>query len=326
MRQRHFWNIGKKGSYTVEAAIIFPIFILMWVPFLYLMRYCILYENLRAEVHQTAMVLSDTGYLFQRAGLKEIQDTAWREEEEAGTPETASVWLNHFGEAGRWIQGALSLCSRILEGGMDREIWQFTVNQAGQWITGQWLSDLRAEEEWIALGADQAPQLTYSEFFYTDSYGDDQICLIAYVDVHWSDPAGFFKERRIAVSTRIRAFTGLYAMAEADEDADSTGETPEQKVYYRIGNGKRYHTLDCYLIQKDIRTLEKKKAEAQGYQVCEDCGGGSDMVWVTPRGTRYHKKGCAHLFPAVHALTEAELRSGRYTPCRLCQGEQQWFS
>lgn len=252
MGQRLFWNTGEKGSYTVEAAIIFPIFILMWIPFLYLMRYCILYENLRAEIHQTALVLSDTGYLFQRAGLKEIQDTAWGEEEEAGTPETASVWLNHFGEAGRWIQGALSLCSRILEGGIDREIWQFTVNQAGQWITGQWLADLRTEQDWIALGADQAPQLTYSEFFYTDSYGDDQICLIAYVDVHWPDPAGFFKERRIAVSTRIRAFTGYYTKTEADEDRDSVGEDPgtegvlsnrkRKKIPYTglLFNSKRY--------------------------------------------------------------------------------------
>lgn len=166
MRQRHFWNIGKKGSYTVEAAIIFPIFILMWVPFLYLMRYCILYENLRAEVHQTAMVLSDTGYLFQRAGLKEIQDTAWREEEESGTPETASVWLNLLVRQGGGFRERYPCAAAFWKAGMDREIWQFTVNrqdsglQANGWpILGQ----SKTGSLWEPI----APQLTYSEFFYT---------------------------------------------------------------------------------------------------------------------------------------------------------------
>ena len=313
--------MSKKGSFTIEAALIFPVFIMLWVPFLYLVRYCLLYEAMQQVNHQTAMTMSTTGYLFDRAGLRDIQEETVAKGEVATMPDFGEAWEDTLPV----LQGSLNYCQQLLNSGADlsttlgREAWKLAVNEVGKLAAGKIMESL-GETRWSVLGTDDEPQLTYSDFFYMEDTTSDWISLVMYVPVKWADPLGLFTNQTIAVSTQVRTFIGLpWEKAGMDES-----ET-ENETYYRIGQGKKYHSLDCYLIQKDVQLISREQSEAGGYQPCGHCETSLEMVWVTPGGERYHAKGCSHLFPNVVELTTAEIVSGAYGPCALCQTDGGWF-
>ena len=311
--------MNKKGSLTIEAAMIFPVFIILWVPFLYYMRYCLLYETMQQVNHQTAMIMSSAGYLFDRAGLGEVQ-------EEVSVDQGLELnWNVSWDETAQMIQGGLNYCLQLLqreeelETVVGQEIWKLAVNDVGDLAAVQ-IADSMGEKRWSILGASDNPRWDYSDFFYKQDKLSDWISLVMHVPVQWADPFDIFTDKVIAVSTQIRVFTGVL-----DEKSDGEWGETQKEIYYRIGRGKKYHSLDCYLIRKDIQLVDLETCKAQGYESCDHCETELEMVWVTPGGECYHAKGCAHLFPNVIALSEEEIINGAYTPCALCQTEGGWF-
>ena len=97
----------------MEAVILVPLFFLIWLPFLYILRYCILYEVLQGAVHQTASTMASMGYWFQLAGFSELQETA-----EEGEPESQDI------------------------------LWQETVNTVGGMLAGQIFEEEYADALW----------------------------------------------------------------------------------------------------------------------------------------------------------------------------------
>jgi hypothetical protein len=173
------------------------------------------------------------------------------------------------------------------------------------------------------------PRFTYSEFYYSYGGVSDWILLVAYVPVRWADPFGIFAGKNITVSVKTRALTGVRGVGEIRPGEDSgpdEEDPPDSAVYYRIGNGTKYHSLDCYLIMKDVSAVTVSKARNDGYKPCERCRASGEIVYVTSRGEHYHSQNCPSLFPDVHALSAEELAGGRYSPCALCQTEGGWFS
>lgn len=328
---------NRKGSFTAEAALIFPIFILLWIPFLYFIRYIVIYETVSEDVHQAASVMAYGGYLFQRTGLKEVHDAvlkgqAIRQEETKEAVQGSEEWMSRLGKEAGALRGALQYCHKLLDRTEDlgsavgQEAWKTAVNWTGQSICSAIINNPQGGTSYPELGISEGIHLDYSEFFYTDNGITDWISVIAYVPVKWPDPFQIFSNKTIVVSCSMRAFTG--AEKETDPQAEGNDEKtdPAECTYYRIGKGTHYHSLDCYLIQKNVQMMSESRAVEQGYKKCSRCGGGQGTVWVTPGGERYHVKGCSALFPDVAPLTAEEWKSGVYTPCAICQSDGGWFS
>ena len=324
--------MNRKASMTVEAALIFPLFILIWIPFLYCLKYEILYENLKQNVFHTAETLSSAGYLMDRTGLRDVQNGVYQVQEQAEhseLTETASDWLEQAGEAGYYAADLLRYCLMILEApgttgqAIGREAWKTAVDEAWKLAASAVSERMQPESFWTELGAVSGPHFAYSRFFYSKSGITDLISVTAYVSIQWPDPFGFFTNQRVYASVQTRAFVGdAWNYGPADDDKEENKKT----TYYRISNGTHYHSLDCFLIDKDVVNMSREEAEAEGYKPCKECGGGSGMVYVTKGGISYHVQGCRYLFPDLTPLTEEELESGLYQPCGFCQLGGDWFS
>ena len=324
--------MNRKASMTVEAALVFPLFILIWIPFLYCLKYEILYESLKRNVFHTAQILSSAGYLMEQTGLRDVQNGVYLKEEEAEPSEIASVasdWLEQAGEAGSYTADLLRYCLKILEAPgttgqvIGREAWKGAVDEAWKLAASAVSGKMQPESFWMELGAESSPHFAYSRFFYSKSGVTDLISVTAYVPVKWPDPFGFFADQRVYASVQTRAFVGNDRSCGTD---DVAADEEKKTIYYRIGDGTHYHSLDCFLIDKDVVNMSREEALAEGYKPCKACGGGSGMVYVTKGGVRYHVKGCMHLFPDLIALTDEEMASGRYQPCGFCQLGGDWFS
>ncbi|MBQ7065015.1 MAG: hypothetical protein IJM90_09020 [Firmicutes bacterium] len=335
MNQRRFSGMNERGSFTVEAALVFPLFIVIWIPFLYLVKYVVLYENLKENVHQTAYIMSVSGYAFERAGLRDVQNASWGEKQivdlDEATGGLSEKWLESFGENADVLAGALQYCERILDRGigadkvLGRELWKLAVDETGVLAAGAISGALTDKQIWRTFGAEGPPRFSYSEFFYRQGDVSDWISLVAYLPIRWPDPFGFFSEQNIVVSEQTRAFVGLSSRRTEIEKEETAEE--ESATYYRIGGGIHYHVLSCYLIAKDTVMLTREEAMSRKYRKCDQCHSGkSEIVYVTPRGECYHRANCPCLFPDVHELSEEELASGKYTPCALCLSDGGWFS
>ena len=328
-----------KGSLTVEAALVFPLFILVWVPFLYWMKYCAVYETLRHTVQQTAHVIAETGYLFELTGLKAVQDASWEglefrdPEEGIDTDQVVELVSGYLGDSSQVIAGALEYCVRVLESGqsagkiLTKELWRGAVDEVGKLICSLVSRRVTPPEVWDFWDVG-APRFTYSEFYYSYGEVNDWILLVAYVPVRWADPFGIFTGKNLTVSVQTRALTGVRGVGEMrpGEESGQEESSSDSTVYYRIGNGRKYHSLDCYLIMKDVSPISLSKAKSEGYKACDRCRAAGNTVYVTSRGEHYHSGTCPSLFPDVHALSEEELAGGRYSPCALCQTDGGWFS
>jgi hypothetical protein len=325
--------MNRKASMTVEAALVFPLFILIWIPFLYCLKYEILYENLKQNVFNTAQILSSAGYLMEQTGLRDVQNGVYQMENEAEPSEmtsAASDWLEQAGEAGSYTADLLRYCLKILEAPgttgqvIGREAWKGAVDEAWKLAASAVSGKMQPESFWIDLGAESSPRFAYSRFFYSKSGITDLISVIAYVPVRWPDPFGFFRDQRVYASVQTRAFVGNAWSSVSN--TDNTADDEKKPTYYRIENGTHYHSLDCFLIEKDVVNMSREEALAEGYKPCKACGGGSGIVYITKGGIRYHMKGCRYLFPDLTELTEEEIESGRYKPCGFCQLGGDWFS
>lgn len=290
MGHREISDMNSRASFTVEAVILVPLFFLTWIPLLYIIRYCTIYEVLQGAVHQTASTMAASGYLWQRIGFIESEEETMEQED--------------VGEKG---------------------LWQETRNAAGRLLAGQILEEEYPEAIWEELGAEGGPQLDYSQFFYQEDGLSDWIHLVAVLPVSWPDPFGFFSDLRVLADCKVRAFIGLPNDAFYIEQGAGEGDK-EEEVYYRIGNGRKYHSLHCYLIQKDIRALTREDALAEGLKPCERCEPVSQQVFMTAGGERFHTESCSYLFPHLTELSPAQIAGGFYTPCALCQTENDWFT
>ena len=65
-------NRKNKGALTIEASIAYPIFLMVIVTILYLMRVVYTYGLIQHAVSQTAKELSMYTYIYQVAGLGEL--------------------------------------------------------------------------------------------------------------------------------------------------------------------------------------------------------------------------------------------------------------
>ena len=301
-----------RGSLTVEAAIVIPFIIIIMLPFLYILRSLYVYDCVRTAVFESTQTLQNILYLTNVAeDLKEgseIEEEGMNEEAQEAKNEFQSlVGILDEATGGEGVSGLTKNLAL-------QEIMRFLVIQ---------LTEKQNLEAWGLIGGSERISYFRSKFLYDEEEQTALISVSAVYDFEFPFVRRFAKMEPVEIICVGRAFVGKETQ-EANRFNKST-ETGDLNTKYRIGNGEHYHTLDCYLIDKDLQMMFRDHAIEQGYYECKGCTPVSDTVVVTKGGDKYHEKNCRYIAPELTPLSEEEIEKSNYSPCEICIGGGGWF-
>lgn len=304
-----------KSSFSVEAALVVPLALLVMLPFLYLLRMTVLSSILETSMESCLHDMAIESYLIERAGIlpdETVRDDDFSLEDAAGkeaeVDRTAEKW------------------SQIFDADTIREHANGAViDLLGQWYLKEQMQKDLADldlEGWGVKGGWQGITFLNSRFFYQDQ-GHGYL-LKGSCRVLWQDPFAFWKVPDTTITRLTHAFIGEKDPASSANKGDDGQDI--DKTVYRIGQGNKYHTLDCYLLKKDISALARQQAEEKGLRPCSRCGGGEGgLVYRTGGGETFHSQDCPYLFPDLTPMSEDEAIGIGLGPCGLCIGGENYF-
>lgn len=301
-----------KGSITVEASLVVPIVVFCILPFIYLFRMLLFQMVMEKGVDECVKQMAVEMYVLERISIlpecdeeeeKEIEQTKVEQVEKIIEEYTAFFederWKEEFQEWGYELAGELLLREKL---------------QA--WLETEKLSAWGVKDEWSGISVSE------SDFLYTE---DGHHYLIkGAVSFEWMTPFSFWKPKTISVQRVYHCFVGEdWAIAkEEGEEGDNN-----DRVVCLIGNGTKYHSSSCYLINKNVYTSTRSSAEKGGKQPCGRCKPyGSITVYQTKGGGHYHMEKCSYLNPDVISMKWEKAVGLGYTGCGLCQEENRYFS
>ena len=314
-----------RASLTVEAAVVVPMMILLMLPFLYFLKTTLVYETVRFALAETADVISQMAYLYDRLGLNDIhrlynQEQAEQKQElgEAATM-VEEEWLEAVRDRMQDIMDIIAKAEEIItRGPMSAEGYTAIINMLGREWAANRMKEALSHVNLEALGVKDGIQglgFSASEFFYQDGVYQDLIALV--VTYEWNIPQILgFQFPAVSIQIQTRAFTGQPTIGSEDSGQDKTS------YYYRIGEGNHYHSLSCYLIKNSLVAMNEEEAQQAGFSPCLRCRPEQiqAFVYVTSGGEHYHKQGCSYIQPDLKAVTEEEIQTLGLQPCELCQG------
>ena len=317
-----------RASLTVEAAVVVPVMIVLMLPFLYLLKATLIYETIRFSLAETGDSISQTAYLYDRLGLKDIHRLYNHEQIQQKTElECADVmaedsWLQTISGRIQDIRGIVTKAEAILSrGALTAEGYIAAVNILGRELTANYMEELLSNIDLEALGVKSGIHgLDYSasKFFYQDGEYQDLIALIATYELDFPEILGL-RFPSISIQVQTRAFTGQPTMG--FDEAGGQGDDVNA-CYYQIGRGSHYHIMDCYLIKSNLEALSQETAQQNGYAPCQRCrpDQSHETVYVTQGGRHFHRHGCAYIHPDLRQITEREIQDLGLQPCVLCLG------
>ena len=300
-----------EGSFTVEAAILVPFVVLILLPFLYLFRMTLFYGMMEQKVQNELSRLAAMSYMLKAAEMQPDDTRKKKYQVEDQDSKEAE-----YDNAMEWIGSMFS--SESFEE-TEEDLFLDTAGQLYLWMMLQ--EDLSSEDlsAWGVEGGWGGISFDESRFFYKDS-GHGQL-MKAVVSIEWQSPVSFWSPDPGRIIRVTHAFMGEKDTASASWKA---AEAPlDDEMVYRIGEGEKYHSKDCFLIDKQVYSLSKSEAENKGLLSCSLCGGGNgenQAVYATPGGLCYHGAGCSVIFPDLQELTLEEAEAQGLQPCGLCYG------
>ncbi len=306
--------------------MVVPMMILLMLPFLYFIKSTLVYETVRFALAETADDISQTAYLYDRLGLKDIhrlynQERA-EQKQELGEAEVVvgEEWLEAVRDRMQDIVDIIAKAEEIIaRGPMSAEAYTAIVNMLGREWAANRMEEALAHIDLEALGVREGIQgldFSASKFFYQDGAYQDLIALV--VTYEWNTPKILgFEFPAVSIQVQTRAFTGQPTRGSGDSRLDETS------LYYRIGAGNHYHSLNCYLIKNSLMAMSEDEAQQSGFLPCLRCGSEpiQAFVYVTSGGEHYHRQGCSYIQPDLNAVTEEEIQTLGLQPCELCQGD-----
>lgn len=300
--------------------MVVPLFFVAMVPFLYLMRIVLACIVLESALQEGMSQIAVSSYLLQRVNV--LPDQTEDSEEEYTLEDLA-------GNAAELDSLTDAVTSAFDSSLVEQAGEEAAVDIGGIFCLQSMMESSVSEEELTHLGVEggwQGISFLGSRFFYQEeasgvSHG---YLLRGEMTVTFDDPFAFWDIPKAHLVRVCHAFTG-----EKDAAASSAGEeesSGDQETVYKIGsNGTKYHQLGCYLIDKEIHSMDRQTAVSEGYERCSRCGGGSGTVYVTSGGEKFHTKDCAYLYPDLTPMTKKEAQEAGLSPCGLCYGGEGYF-
>ncbi len=280
----------RKGSLTVEAALVLPIFIFSILIFVYFIQLMTVQEHIQETITKAGLALARTAYVYEdfvdAKDLGSFDFTLFGEEYEMDVSELAEA------AAGENIIKAL----------VKKDLDTKQINHSG--ILGGY-RDI--------------------SFYYSRILEEDYIDIVVryYVRI----PVLFFVpgDLRMIQRVRLRAWTGCQVPAVYSVVKEGTG-TDETTVYI-TETGTVYHKdINCSHIKISIDEVagipySRRNLSGGKYYPCENCCGENPSItaayYITKYGDRYHtRKDCPALKRTVKAVPLSEV-SDR-SPCKRC--------
>lgn len=314
------------GSIMVEACMVVPIFFLVMVPFLYLMRMTLCTAMMENALQGALEQLAVESYVLMVSNGTEEGDSA-EDATSAVAAETDTIVSDPALAAHREELSDLQMEMRSYlasENGSE----DLMLDLLGTLYLRGKIQHLLQEEDlgsWGIEGGWSGISLLGSRFFFSES-GQDQLMQAA-LTIHWEQSFAFWSPEDTVIYRTTRAFGGT-DLLRAEGTSGETSASSEDETVYRMGQGVHYHQADCFLISKDILTLSAEEAISLGLRACERCRPSkisTGLVYMTSGGDRFHTASCDYLFPELTALTKEQAERMGLSPCGLCYGGENYF-
>ncbi|MCT4563489.1 MAG: hypothetical protein N4A68_04145 [Maledivibacter sp.] len=327
----------QRGSLTVEASLVLPIFICAILTIGFLTKIVYIHEVIQHGITEAANEMASSSYLYYVSGSYDIDDTLSSNLEEK--KKKSEEHINNIVDCSKELYDCIGeikagskdsnkdiadypkdkiigLASSIVKSELDKEKTHIGNTIIKQYIRKYGLTDSRLKKLDIE-------GLDFSHSSYLSSNQD--IDVIVKYNVNIPLPIRIVDNIPIVQRATARAWLGgdQYADADALADADEDIGDKNKKVYVSK-KGSSYHRYGCYRIFKDIEALDLREVKKLGLQPCKKClppleCNGRCIVFKSRRinDGKYHKKGCTHLFKDIMEIDLEEAAKG-YKPCRIC--------
>lgn len=287
----HGANIHHKASLTVEAALVFPLFLFVMMAFLYFIQIFTVQEHIQESITRTGLSLAKLAYVYDDfLDADEAQNydfTVFGEEYDIDLKELSDVVLGE------------SVIKTLVKNELDTDQINHSCIKGG-------FRDIS---------------------FYYSRILEDEDCIDIVVRFYVSIPVWFFglEDMRMIQRVRIRGWTGHQVPARYTIVKEDAG-TAEASAYI-TETGTVYH-LDpnCSHLKLSIEEVtgipEARRNRSGGkYYPCENCckegSTESGVYYITDYGDRYHtSRECPGLKRTIRKVLLSEV-AGR-APCKRC--------
>lgn len=284
-----------RASFTVEAALVLPIFIYAIVAFVYFLQIFLLQEYLQNAITETGYFSAKYAYIYE--------------------------YLLNYGDT---KDKSNDKDKSAIESGMDAIIAR-AIDSSFYKIKLQDYLDLSViNESCIKEG--------YSGIHtYLSSYMEEEDAVDIIITYDIKLPLLFIPLDKVSMVQRVRmrGWSGHRVEAKDSSTDDSTiDEDQQDEIVYITETGTVYHsTKECSHLKLSIHKttfgqLESLRNESGGkYKECSLCGNsglaGGDCVYITDDGDRFHGNlGCSGLKRTIIEISISEVGSRR--PCQRC--------
>ena len=299
---------------SVEASIVVPVAFLVLLPFLFLIRSVYIYDSVQSATAESAQLLAGLYYLQEKipedageSGEDEGLETAVAEGSLSDYRSLVSLIRDKTG-----LPGAKALLKNL------------SMQVVLRYLNDQLLKEKKLENMGLTHGTAGISYLL-SDFHYEENEYHDLIRIHAAFPLAFPFVSSFASLGPRQVAYVVRKFVGQEARGTGSEEGPGSDET-EEPIYYRLSNGYHYHTADCYMLDKDKRTMPIQQAYEEGYSACSYCHPQNEtQVIVTSGGKSFHAAGCYRIGESVTPVTMSEIIAEGYLPCQICIGGGEWF-
>lgn len=328
----------QKGSLTVEASLVLPIFICAILTIGFLTKIVYTHEIIQHAITEAANEMASTSYLYYISGSYYIDDTlsSKLEEKKKKSEEHISSIVDCSKEVYDFIgqikvksnntyediasnpkDEIIGLASLIANTELDKEKTYIGNILIRHYIKKHGLTDNRLKK----LDIDKL-DFSHSSYFNNN----EDIDVIVKYRVNIPLPIKFINHIPIVQRATTRAWLGGNDSARAlGTDNEYEDIKDEDRKVYVSKKGSRYHRYGCYRIFKEIEALDLLEAKKLGLEPCKKChppleSNGKYIVFKSKRSNdgKYHKEGCTHLFKDIIEINLDEA-SKKYKPCKTCK-------
>ncbi|WDV46943.1 pilus assembly protein [Clostridiaceae bacterium M8S5] len=301
--KRHNKN---KGSLTVEAAIVLPIFIFVIITVAMFIKVVYIQELVGHALKDSVNEMALTSYLFNVSGL-------YNPDKNNRTIKDIDEFLNIRyllnGDIDETVDDIkkLNIKDIVKKEGKDA---------VGNMLLSKYLKKHDIDEHRLnKLGAKNL-SLRQSTYF---NGNEDIDAVLTY---EFELPVTF-KTSTIKITQRAIArawMSGGENIAIGGKNKEDKYDDKESTIVFVSSKGSRYHRYGCNMIFKNIKTISKESAITKGFTPCENCIGKRNVkgtVYVTEGNMfydkRYHIHGCISIFKDIRSI-ELKNTTGIYWP------------
>lgn len=302
-------NKSEKGSLTVEATIVLPIFIFIIIAIGIFIKTVYIHELIENIIYDSTKELAKSAYLLDLGADKlskyedDILDRLDKFEEidslyDEGDKLTLS---NDIKDSIK--KNSEDLCKQKL----GEILLNVYFNRHG--LTKRKLAKLKVENFKIKINS-----------FLEDT---EEIDASVQYEVRLDIPLLRLKKIPILSRIVVRAWVqggsnkAVFKNEQTDENDEDTNE--EDTIVYVSSKGSKYHKKGCSAIFKDVKKITVGEAKKKGYKPCEICESENQKgyVYITKSGDfynkKYHKYGCSSIFKDIKEMKLKDAK-GRYDP------------